>query len=120
MKNLFQVFLGGMIGSLLRFIVQSLTSVSIMLWIVNVLGSFALGSLNGYFERKESKLKLFFTTGMLGAFTTFSTFSEYWFHQLQENRVVGILYGIVMTLSCFLAAFGGYYLNRGMTKWSGS
>ncbi|MEK9198586.1 CrcB family protein [Lysinibacillus halotolerans] len=120
MKNLFQVFLGGMIGSLLRFIVQSLTSVSIMLWIVNVLGSFALGSLNGYFERKENKLKLLFTTGMLGAFTTFSTFSEYWFHQLQENRMVGILYGIVMTICCFVAAFIGYFLNRGMNKWNGS
>ena len=119
MKNWLQVFIGGMVGALLRFTVQTLTTTSIMLWVVNILGSFILGSLNGYFEKKESSFKLFFTTGLLGAFTTFSTFSENWFVHLQHNVIVGIVFGITMTAACFIAAFIGYSLNRGKSLWNG-
>lgn len=119
MKSWLQVFTGGMVGALLRFIVQTFLSTSIMLWIANILGSFILGSLNGYFERKESSYKLFFTTGLLGAFTTFSTFSESWFFRMQDNIVVGIIYAIAMTAACFTAAFIGYFLNRGKGQWNG-
>lgn len=115
-----QVFLGGMLGAVMRFSVQSFTTTITMLWIANVLGSFVLGSLNGYFQRKESKWLLFLTTGMLGAFTTFSTFTENWFHLLQKNVLIGLLFGIGMTVASVLAAFVGYNLNRGKRKWNGS
>jgi CrcB protein len=45
---------------------------------VNVVGSFAMGLLVGYFARlgdAPQHLRLFLTTGILGGFTTFSTFS---------------------------------------------
>jgi CrcB protein len=46
--------------------------------IVNILGSFAMGLLAGYFAFRTGipqHLRLFLTTGVLGGFTTFSTFS---------------------------------------------
>lgn len=47
-------------------------------FIVNVVGSLAMGLLAGYFAFKGDALqswRLFFTTGILGGFTTFSAFS---------------------------------------------
>lgn len=114
LKNYTIVFLGGMVGATLRFLVQSLTNTYLMLWIANLIGSFLLGTLNGVFNKKENEsLKLFLTTGMLGAFTTFSTFSEEWFFQLRENVMVGILFGTIMTVSCFLVSFLGYRIVQG-------
>ena len=46
--------------------------------IVNVTGSFAMGLLAGFFAYRAGipqHLRLFLTTGILGGFTTFSTFS---------------------------------------------
>ena len=47
-------------------------------FIVNVLGSFAMGLLAGFFVYRAGvpqHLRLFLTTGILGGFTTFSAFS---------------------------------------------
>ena len=47
-------------------------------FIVNVLGSFVMGLLAGFFVYRAGvpqHLRLFLTTGILGGFTTFSTFS---------------------------------------------
>jgi len=46
--------------------------------IVNVVGSFAIGLLAGYFAFRPGigqHVRLFLTTGLLGGFTTFSAFS---------------------------------------------
>jgi fluoride exporter len=46
--------------------------------IVNVVGSFVMGALAGYFAFRpgiSQHMRLFLTTGILGGFTTFSTFS---------------------------------------------
>ena len=46
--------------------------------IVNVVGSFAMGLLAGYFAFRpgiDQHMRLFLTTGILGGFTTFSAFS---------------------------------------------
>jgi CrcB protein len=45
---------------------------------VNVIGSFTMGLLAGYFAHRtgiSQHVKLFLTTGVLGGFTTFSAFS---------------------------------------------
>jgi CrcB protein len=47
-------------------------------FIVNVVGSFAMGLLAGFFAYRAGipqHARLFLTTGVLGGFTTFSTFS---------------------------------------------
>ena len=78
------VFLGGGIGAALRHGVN--LSAARMLGThfpygtiaVNVAGSLAMGLLAGYFAFKSGlpqHWQLFFTTGILGGFTTFSAFS---------------------------------------------
>lgn len=46
--------------------------------VVNILGSFLMGALAGYFLLRpgvDQQTRLFLTTGLLGGFTTFSAFS---------------------------------------------
>lgn len=86
LQFLLLVFLGGGIGSTLRYGVN-LTTVA---WFgphfpwgtltVNVVGSAIMGAFAGYLLTREpgtgsDALRLFFMTGVLGGFTTFSAFS---------------------------------------------
>lgn len=78
------VFIGAGIGGALRHGVN-LAAVRLFGYgfppgtlIVNVLGSFLIGLLAGYFAYRtgvNQHLRLFLTTGVLGGFTTFSAFS---------------------------------------------
>ena len=76
------VGMGGFIGAILRFfisgVVQKLTGTTFPVGTlsVNVLGSFTIGFLVPLFETLIApEWKAFFVTGLLGALTTFSTFS---------------------------------------------
>ena len=78
------VFLGAGIGGALRHGVNLAAArlfgsgVPAGTFAVNVLGSFVMGLLAGYFAYRtgiNQHVRLFLTTGILGGFTTFSTFS---------------------------------------------
>ena len=78
------VFLGAGIGGALRHGVNSLAlrllgpGLPYGTFAVNVLGSFAIGLLAGWFAFRGDTgqgMRLFLTTGILGGFTTFSAFS---------------------------------------------
>ena len=78
------VFLGAGIGGALRHGVNSLAlkllgpGLPYGTFAVNVLGSFAIGLLAGWFAFRgdaSQGMRLFLTTGILGGFTTFSAFS---------------------------------------------
>jgi CrcB protein len=80
----FIVFIGAGIGGALRHGVNVAATRMFGLGfplgtlIVNVSGSFAMGLLAGYFAYRAGvpqHVRLFLTTGILGGFTTFSTFS---------------------------------------------
>lgn len=78
------VFVGGGIGAALR---HGVNQVTMRLWgsgfpygtlIVNIAGSLFMGLIAGYFAYRAEggqHWRLFLTTGILGGFTTFSTFS---------------------------------------------
>lgn len=78
------VFVGAGIGGALRHAVN-VAAVRLFGYgfplgtiIVNVLGSFLMGLLAGYFAYRtglSQQVRLFLTTGILGGFTTFSAFS---------------------------------------------
>lgn len=109
MYSIWQVFIGGVIGTTLRYIIGFIVPTLWMLFIVNVIGSFLLGILSNFYEQKQTnKFKLFFTTGLLGSFTTFSSFSEQWLVLLKKHFVLGFCYGITMMVLCLLSAFIGY------------
>ena len=79
------VFIGGGIGSALRHAVNVMAARAFGYGfpfgtlIVNILGSFLMGLLAGFFAYRAGlvpqHMRLFLTTGILGGFTTFSAFS---------------------------------------------
>ena len=84
MTGFLVVFFGGGIGAALRHgtnlaVARSLgTAFPFATMIENVLGSLIMGLLAGYFAFKgdaSQTWRLFFTTGILGGYTTFSAFS---------------------------------------------
>ncbi|UJH92591.1 fluoride efflux transporter CrcB [Antarcticibacterium sp. 1MA-6-2] len=109
MKSFFLVFLGGGLGSVLRYsiyrVMQSGANTSILSTLsVNVIGSLFLGLVMGY-TLKESTISnnliIFLTMGVCGGFTTFSTFAF-------ENKSL-LSTGEYFTF--FLYAFGSLLLG---------
>jgi fluoride exporter len=79
--NALLVFLGGGLGALLRFLVGkwSLAAFGAVFPIgtlsVNIAGSLAIGLAIGALDEVGHAARLFFVTGILGGFTTYSAFS---------------------------------------------
>ena len=116
-SKLFFVFVGGGIGSVLRYATNSILRVYVIgqlgTVLVNVIGSFVFGILVSIGKDRSEYFNLFLLTGLLGGFTTFSQFS-YDVISLQNN---GNLYSIIYILSSVLlsismALLGIYIANR--------
>jgi CrcB protein len=117
------VFVGAGIGGALR---HGVNVASARLWgtefpigtlIVNIAGSFAMGLLAGFFVYRAGvpqHVRLFLTTGILGGFTTFSTFSLD-AALLVERHAYGQAAGYVAgsVLAGLIALFFGLSLFRG-------
>ena len=116
-KILITVFLGGGLGSLMRYGVQAAMhgriSPFLFPWAtlsVNILGSFLIGMfyvLSARFNLSD-ETRLFLTTGLCGGFTTFSTFSHEGMTLIRQGNYGTFL--LYVTLSVALdvaAAFAG-------------
>jgi CrcB protein len=108
---------GGAIGAVLRYGVNIATAAlwgmnfPIATMIVNILGSFILGACVGLFAhygQPSAAMRTFLVTGMLGAFTTFSTFSldnVTLFERAQYGALAFYLIGsIVLGIGAFFLA----------------
>ena len=116
-SKLFFVFVGGGIGSVLRYGRNSILNLYVIgqlgTLFVNVFGSFMFGILVSIGEYRSEYFNLFLLTGLLGGFTTFSQFS-FDVVTLQNN---GNLYSIIYILSSVLlsismALLGIHIANR--------
>ena len=116
-SKLFFVFVGGGIGSVLRYGTNSILNLFVIgqlgTLFVNVFGSFMFGILVSIGEDRSEYFNLFLLSGLLGGFTTFSQFS-FDVVTLQNN---GNLYSIIYILSSVLlsismALLGIYIANR--------
>ena len=111
------VAVGGAIGAVLRYGPGSISENGnwpTSTFVVNVVGSFALGILvvlainQGY----SDDVLLFFGTGLLGSFTTMSTFSVETITMLKDGSVMLALgYATLSLITCILFAFFGYELG---------
>jgi CrcB protein len=121
MARLFWVCLGGAVGSGLRYLLSG--------WVmrqtgpgfpygtlaVNVLGSFLLGAIMeaALMSTFPETLRLALTTGVMGGFTTYSTFN---YETLESFRVgnwgMGIVNVSVTVLACLVAGVLGLWTGR--------
>ena len=118
---LLSVGLGGFFGAMLRFLISGWiqkTSGSLFPFGtlgVNVLGSFIIGFLFLYFQHINLSLhqKALLVTGLLGALTTFSTFSWETLLMLQEGYWSKALVNILLNVSfSMMATFFGVFLFK--------
>jgi len=117
---LVSVAIGGSIGALMRFLgsfyINKLLGADFPYGTlgVNIIGSFLIGFLALYFEQTISpNTKALLITGMLGALTTFSTFSLESVLMLQQGLYTKALLNILLnvTLAIF-ATIAGMFLFR--------
>lgn len=115
MRNLVYIFLGGGVGSVLRYLISMYTQKLVKIgsfplgtFLVNILGCFMIGFLTSYFMKSDNYLKYLLITGLCGGFTTFSTFSIE-NYSLWENQQFAtlILYIVLSVLIGFIAVFSG-------------
>ena len=106
--------IGGAIGSVLRYATQGFIYTKFnpaFPWgtiVVNTFGSFLIGSVLAFFELKNiesTNLRLFLTVGLLGGYTTFSTFSAEVMTQIRETEWLYSGFNIFGTLVLVLVAY---------------
>ena len=99
LKEIIAVFVGGGLGSVLRYLVNKIEIISennfpYSTFISNFLGCFILGLVLGYFIKNEnpnSILFVFLTVGICGGFTTFSSFSNESLQLIQNGEIFTFL-----------------------------
>ncbi len=116
------VALGGALGSMARY----LAALSVNRWaqspfpwgtlFVNIAGSFVIGLvmvwvLKGGEARENARLLL--VTGVLGGFTTFSSFSWETWKLIEDGRLAFALGNVLLSVSiCLLATMAGALLAK--------
>lgn len=122
LSNLLAVALGGSLGAAARYLVY----IGVARWIgtgfpsatliVNIGGSFAMGVLiEGLALRWQLSptLRLMLTTGVLGAFTTFSTFSLDFWALFERGRLwLALAYAVASVVLSILALVAGLVITR--------
>lgn len=115
LKTLVYIGLGGGLGSILRYLISVVTlkyfnsPFPLATLIVNVLGSLLLGFFTAKTNWSSYELKLLFTVGICGGFTTFSTFSLEMFRMIEANNIFNaVLYLILSVVLGISALFVGF------------
>ncbi len=112
MKEVFFVAIGGAIGSASRYLVDRIYGLStfpMATLTVNLVGAFVLGLLVGWIgDRVAPGLRLALFTGLLGGFTTFSTFALETSVLIRSGNSASAIVYLVVSIAAgvALAAFG--------------
>ena len=116
------VFLGAGLGGMLRHSANVAASrlvgpdLPASTLFVNVLGSLGVGALAGYFALRghgSQGMQLFFATGILGGFTTFSAFSLEAALLWERGQVLScVVFVLVSVLVSIAAVFAGLAVTR--------
>ena len=121
MKSFLLVFLGGGLGSGLRYLVtitmnQYYKVLPFGTFIVNMLGCLLIGLILGYAQRENtltSNQTLLLATGFCGGFTTFSAFANENLELIKNGELFNFsVYTIGSVLIGILAVFIGFFLTN--------
>ena len=119
LKALLFVFLGGGLGSSLRYLIDLWLKPSIFPWgtlTANSIGCFLIGVFVGYFNRLgliKDPVALFFIVGFCGGLTTFSSFSLDLFHLSKGSSVLyPLIYFIGTVILGMLSLVFGLWINK--------
>ena len=121
MKSFLLVFLGGGLGSGLRYLVTiTMNQYSKVLpfgtFTVNMLGCLLIGLILGYAQRENtltSNQTLLLATGFCGGFTTFSAFANENLELIKNGELFNFsVYTIGSVLIGILAVFIGFYITN--------
>ena len=119
--NLIYVFLGGGIGAVLRYILTLLLGKSdghqfpLNTFITNLLGCFLIGLLFSYFFKTKlsEPYTLFWIVGILGGFTTFSSFGLEFINLFRNGHVyTAISYALLSNIVGIALAFAGIQMVK--------
>ncbi|QQX82366.1 fluoride efflux transporter CrcB [Shewanella sp. KX20019] len=119
MTNILFVALGGSIGAVLRYLISLLmlqvfgSGFPFGTLMVNILGSFLMGVVYalGQVSEVSPEVKAFIGVGMLGALTTFSTFSNESLLLMQEGYLVKAILNVVVNVGvCIFVVYLGQQL----------
>jgi CrcB protein len=113
------VAIGGVVGVLARYGLGTTVSASALPWMtvaINVAGSFALGFLLPLGDELSEPVRNGLGIGLLGGFTTFSTFSVEVFYDAHGGDAgFALLYLAASVAGGVAAAALGYYAGRAVT-----
>ena len=121
MNKIFLLFSGGGIGTLLRFTISGWTNKQLGTEFpfgtlaVNLIGCLIIGALAGINEKGflEEEMKLLLFTGLLGGFTTFSSFSLESIQLFRNGQLFQfITYVVISNLGGLALAYSGFLLFK--------
>ena len=115
--------LGGVLRHLLNLTLPKLlgTGFPFATLVVNVSGSLLMGLIIGYLAFKDGEdwsqsLRLFLTTGILGGYTTFSTFSlDFFFLMERGDHALAAAYVVGSVVFAFAGVFAGMMVMRALS-----
>lgn len=121
MTKILFILVGGAIGTFLRYAVSG-WSYKLFDWIfpigtlvVNLIGSFIIGLLWGVFESSNlsPNIRIFLFVGILGGFTTFSSYMLETLNLYREGEVKLALYNLLANniIGLFMV-IGGFFLSK--------
>ena len=110
MNSYFAVAVGGAIGATLRFAISEWVGTPQATLLVNAIGSLILGICMAALANDliSKEMTLFLGTGILGAFTTMSTFSVETIEIWNDDQTKAIGYVLLTMLLCPMLAFTGW------------
>ena len=116
-KSMFFVFLGGGLGSLLRFGISQFlnTDFPYGTLLVNLVGSLLIGLTLGLFDRQilTQSLLLLLATGFCGGFTTFSAFAAENLKLLESGHTAQFIsYSLGSLILGILIVFVGFKIAK--------